>query len=310
MADRRPGRRRSRSRSRSRSRRVRTTRPRTPRTRSRSPRIPLRLKQREDALPPIEQEEPGKKPLPANIIRARVIGTGDDAKYIVTVDGADIEITTPFFCQLCHAQCHAGSIHSHLASKKHTKRTSYEDEWDEGSLVSAGPKPGSTTSTSFVPGGQLHFSAATGSLPYVAGQEPLPTMMPPAIPPPMIFPPPVGPGYQKASDQFTHRQPGNAWENPVTGPPPAQHEPVWRLPQPKVVYLPPPPLPPTTTANNHQMFKQYLETDGKILIENIVLEVLLRHGISPSSISSSSSSQPPTQQFPRVPVPPRPGKPW
>ena len=122
MADRRPGRRRSRSRSRSRSRRLRTTRPRSPRARTRSPRIPLRLKQREDLLPPAEPEEHGKKPLPANIIRARVIGTGDDAKYMVTVDGADIEITTPFFCQLCHAQCHAASIHSHLTSKKHTKR--------------------------------------------------------------------------------------------------------------------------------------------------------------------------------------------
>ena len=302
MADRkRMIRRRSCSRSRSQSRPIRNERPRSPVRSSRRPTTSIRLVEREKALPPPEPVEAGKKPLPPNIVRAAVVGSGEDAKYMVKVDGAETEITTPFFCMLCHAQCHSGAIHSHIASKKHTKRLQYEDDnWEEASTASA--RPNSLESVKFVPGGQLHFSPATGSLPYVTGEQQeanYPVMNPPAAPPWM--PPP--PQMQPVQHQLHF---ANSWSVPSGSAAGVPQEHVRPSP-PKVIFMPTPPPVPATAVTNNQKFKQFLDTEGKTMIENIVLDVLVRYGFTGAASTSTSSN---LQQHPRVPLPPRPNKPW
>ena len=79
-----------------------------------------------------QNSQSGKKPLPLGIIRS--IERAD--KYWVNQDGVEYEIQTAFYCTLCNAQLHSGSIEVHTGSKKHRGRVETpEDEWGDVSSV-------------------------------------------------------------------------------------------------------------------------------------------------------------------------------
>ena len=147
-----------RSRSRSRSI-VRRTRPRSPiRLSRKSPspdirrspgpsqrrRSPLAPRQNRSKSKPRSEVSrttgaaPKKKALPPGIIRSEERGD----KYIINQDGAEYEVQTAFYCTLCNAQLHSGSIEVHMNSKKHRNKTEYQDDdWEGTSQQSAPPLP-------------------------------------------------------------------------------------------------------------------------------------------------------------------------
>ena len=128
-----------------------------------------------------------KKALPQYIVRTREIpGTYD---YNVEVDGVSYKVCSAFYCTVCHAQLHSGSIDMHIGTKKHKGKlnSTQDDEW-EGSEQSQPALQFAGSSSQ-----PLSQFQAAGYLTNAPPSLPLaPLIKPPQPIPPAMSPPPIG----------------------------------------------------------------------------------------------------------------------
>ena len=219
---------------------------------------------------------PRMRTLPPGFIKSVVQGD----KYIVIIDGVPMEIATPYFCTWCHAQCFGSSIDTHVMSKKHKgKSANGEVEWQESSETaqSSGHQLQFTAGhpeqahVGFVPGGVLQ-----GPLSGIFNFPPPP---PSDLTAPTLFPP----VHLQASEHL---------------PVPAHR--AGRTGDAELISD----LTDHCASMAKQAVQDFLRGDGRVMIENIVLETLLRVGVPATPSSSSSSAAPRAVQIPPPPAPP------